>query len=325
MAQFAQNPVQLMESYDASYGAAPSGLRGKDPFVLKRGYRSRLNIVPVLMTLFVPWVMFTYLLLIVSLPVHYDKPLFVGFCVISCLAVTGAIGVQVIKTFVVKALHPERHEPSWMLVFFVLMLVAVLAGVSCGKAIYTATFLPYLDTKALGVYSGVDPSQTSSVQLMDAGVINFANGTGLDTNKAMSFFNNMQTYCVAPIVQQNATVQSYDFWAVGVGCCEQGEYGHDAFHCAHHVSSNRPLSAYRDMSKENRALFRLAVQQAEARFGIYSAHPLFLQWSNDAMEQLEEYKRTGVSWICFCAIGHFGFNMFMTTTAAILFTKLGHE
>merc|ERR550537_1829450 len=72
---------------------------------------------------------------------------------------------------------------------------------------------PFYDIENLNTYPSVNPARERGQQLMDAGRVYFADGTGLDMKKAMGF-KNLDLYCVCPIVNGNAQLASYDFWAV---------------------------------------------------------------------------------------------------------------
>ena len=74
----------------------------------------------------------------------------------------------------------------------------------------------------------VYPSHLRGQQVMDAGIIMFANGSKLELQKSMGF-KNQNIYCVAPIVMGgNTTMGTYDFWAVGKDCCSGSTAD---FHC----------------------------------------------------------------------------------------------
>merc|ERR1712124_161832 len=102
-----------------------------------------------------------------------------------------------------------------------------MGGMVLGDMNYWENLQPYYDIIHLNEYTSVDPSQMSGQQLMDAGRVIFSEKSKLDLTKSMGF-KNMDTYCVAPITMGTDTLETYDFWAVGMNCCS----GNSAdFHC----------------------------------------------------------------------------------------------
>lgn len=77
---------------------------------------------------------------------------------------------------------------------------------------------PYYDIENLNTYPSINPAQEKGQQYMDAGRVYFADGTHLDKDFAHAFMN-LDLYCVAPIVNGDDPLETYDFWAVGINCC----------------------------------------------------------------------------------------------------------
>jgi hypothetical protein len=135
---------------------------------------------------------------------------------------------------------------------------------------------------------GVNPATSSGQQLMDAGAVFFAHGSYLDFTKAISFSSGSK-YCVVPIVLGKPERADYDFWAVGIDCCDEHPRGNtfptvagepQKFHCGDYNNPNA-RAGLRMMNTALRPYFRLAVEQAEAAYDIKAPHPLFFYWMED--------------------------------------------
>ncbi len=101
----------------------------------------------------------------------------------------------------------------------------------------------------------------------------FADNTRLDTSRSMGF-KNLDLYCVAPIVNGNSALESYDFWAIGLNCCSGVS---SDFRCGE-WNNPHARSGLRLMRDDQRPFFRLAVQQAAA------AHKLKVGWRLNRLE-----------------------------------------
>lgn len=181
---------------------------------------------------------------------------------------------------------------------------------------------PFYDTSNLNVYQSVNPATAHGSQMMDAGRIMFTPDSHLDLTKAMGF-QNVDRYCVAPISAgargRNTTqLATYDFWAVGLNCCS----GHGAeFRCGDHWNP-KATSALRLMREEERAYYRLAVQQAEAAYDIRAQHPIFLYWLQDANAELFAYQDDGFKYFLLGSLCFSCFQLFAVVVATIAFSKM---
>merc|ERR1719229_1793030 len=102
-------------------------------------------------------------------------------------------------------------------------------------------------------------------------------------------FKNLDTYCVAPVTVRGVPLASYEFWAVGLGCCSSGAAD---FHCGDygHPSAHSGLRLLREDQAD---YFRLAVRMAESAYGIKTRRPLFFLWTRDAEQAMDTFRDEG--------------------------------
>merc|ERR1712151_614337 len=118
-------------------------------------------------------------------------------------------------------------------------------------------------------------------------------------------FHNEETYCVVPINSYQGALASYDFWAVGLNCCSGTS---KSFTCGEYKNP-RAHAGLRWMRDSQRAFFQLAVQQAEATYGIKANHPLFFTWTEDPAAEQAAWLDVGKKFFFVAAVGY-GFLQF---------------
>lgn len=288
--------------------------------------RRRLNLVPICLGLFVPWLIFCITVAMLSFWLHYKLP---GLCltVVMAIACVGGItcmqsAYTLIRMWTNDSVleEPDREGPSWMFFISASVLVALLCAVSLGNRNFWNNMQPYYDLKGLGTYTGVDPQKMRGQELMDAGQVTFSGGTQLDLARSLGF-RNQDTFCVAPISStmagSSSPLASYDFWAVGKNCCS-GNIGD--YHCGKY-SNKRARAGVRMVRDEDRAFYRLAVQQAQSAFNIKSVHPLFFHWVEDPNAEIERDRLNGYRFVLIGMFGFFGFQMTLVTFFALFLSR----
>mmetsp|Transcript_124625 Transcript_124625/g.399064 ORF Transcript_124625/g.399064 Transcript_124625/m.399064 type:complete len:254 (+) Transcript_124625:1142-1903(+) len=211
-------------------------------------------------------------------------------CAIGCqgagaLAAAGCT-YQAVTTTWKRWNEQTTRDPFWYMFLSGTMLVAWTAAFCLGETNWWNNVVPYLELQTLDVRFDVDPATTVGQQLMDVGRVTFQKGTQLDLKQSIGFKNGDQ-YCVAPIVSSaGGKPESYDFWAIGLNCCSGGTAD---FHCGEYLNP-KARAGLRIMREDQRAFYRLAVQQAEASYNIHANHPLFFYWMEDPQAELESYK-----------------------------------
>lgn len=306
--------------------AGPS-MSQKGPFI--RGQRQRLNVLAILVSLFMPWLLFCFMYWTMSFSLHYKNPfvcyllVLLGLCVVAIVGVLALNAVKKKNEATGNFLHggdASYHEPTWLIFLCATCFMAWLLGVLGGDVNFFNHMEPYYDVSNLNTYPNVDPSRMRGQQLMDAGRIMFTPNTSLDLSRSMGF-KNMELYCVAPIVSGSDPkhIPSYDFWAVGMNCCSGNRAD---FHCGE-FNNARAGAGLRLMRDDQRAFFRLAVQQAEAAYNIRADHPLFFYWMQDPIAEVMAYQDEGYKYYLIGIFTHFIFQLFLVVIACMAFSKMG--
>jgi hypothetical protein len=188
-----------------------------------------------------------------------------------------------------------------------LFFLAFCAGMLLGDMNYLVNLHHYYFINSLKSYSNIKPADVSGTQLMDAGRVQFADGTRLLIDMGMSF-TMWDTYCVAPLgqAQGGPTLASYDLWAVGKNCCRTSN---PTFACGEYQNINA-RSGLRQTNEAERLYYALAVQQAEAAYGIEAKHPIFFHWVEDPDSDMQNYFNMGFRSFIFSLFCHMVLNSF---------------
>mmetsp|Transcript_44209 Transcript_44209/g.96170 ORF Transcript_44209/g.96170 Transcript_44209/m.96170 type:complete len:305 (-) Transcript_44209:39-953(-) len=300
-----------MPTLDADYQTIPS--------IFTPGKRKRINYLPVILNIIVPWAIFALVLYLVSFDFHYKHPMGTIGLIVALLSLC------IIIALVAKSSRGRDKEPSWLTFFALTTFIAVLAAAIIGFINFYDNMVPFYEANSLNVYPAVNPSSQQGVEVMDGGRVYFTTGSRVDRHMGMAFKND-ETYCVAPIVVFNSTsnlpmepkTKSYDFWAIGMNCCDrQGN-----FRCGSYANP-KARSGLRLMTEEERPNYRLAVQQAEATYSITSIHPVFFTWVQDPVDEINKWLVSGreLFWksVWFYCLA----NAFFVIVLTVGFTKLG--
>lgn len=276
--------------------------------------RARLNFAAIVISIILPWILFCSMFAVMSFSLHYkDKTVayllvFVGFLLVLVLAKLANDSVKR------QQADPYNNDSTWSVFVAVACALGWLCGVAFGDLNFFYNMEPFYDASNLNVYPSVDPSRMPGAQVMDAGQMTFVPGSVLDFKKTMAF-HNLDTYCVAPIVNSKTEPSSYDFWAVGLNCCADGPFG-----CGEY---NNPAvsSGLRVMRDDQRQFYRLAVKQAESAFNIQAKHPLFFNWMQDPSGELSAYMDEGFKYYVFGVFAFFAVMVFLAIVAAVFFAS----
>lgn len=195
--------------------------------------RSPINIAAVLVNVTVPPFIYLCVVSILSFGYHFSHPYGVWF-----IALLGAIPA-LLSFQIGSRVSKSGADPVWFNFTGFTCGLAFLGAAVFGDQNYWFTLQQYYAPEALKTYLNVDPSKTSGVELMDAGRVYFKEDSILDIDKGMAF-THYNTYCVAPIVKVNASLEFYDLWAVGVNCCSPDD---PQFGCFTDIGVGPPATA----------------------------------------------------------------------------------
>lgn len=282
---------------DKMYGAILDyRLQKHDQMYQNSKRRKRINCLPAIAAFFIPWFAFLLVSTLVSFYFHYRAP--VTTCLIIGLITLGALGNLFDN---VKGWKESKDGSFFKMYIAVMTVIAVVSAWISGDLAFWKWMQPGYQYAHLATYTNVDPSMqsmytgqtlsTPGKRYQDAGTIYFKAGSELNVSQAMSFKLG-DLYCVVPIVNPDCQKNcGHDFWAVGINCC--GEDSAD-FRCGDY--GKRSLSGMRMMNENNRALYRLAVMQAEGihrATGLVSNHPLFFYWMEDPVAEVSKWRKKG--------------------------------
>jgi len=268
--------------------------------------------VAICINIFLPWFLFSTLYAVNSFTMHYTRPTLTWMLIAAGFLVSVLTGVMAWRA------KKRDRDPMWYTYAALAFFIAVCLAAVFGDMNFWYNMQPFYDIENLNTYPSVNPAREKGQQLMDAGRVYFADGTGLDMKKAMAF-KNLDLYCVAPIVSGSTQLASYDFWAVGINCCSGIS---SDFRCGE-FNNPHARSGLRLMRDDQRPFFRLAVQQAEAAYNLKATHPLFFYWMQDPVSEMNSYRDDGFKYYLLGVFSYFAFNTFCVLAAVVGFSKIG--
>jgi len=300
------------------------GGNGVNEAFFVRRQRQRMNLVAVCQCLFVPWITFCLVYATVSFNLHYRLPWLCWFIVGAFSCVVVALGLAAFVSVRAKMRNDESREPTWFVFLFVTMAIAVIVGAVLGNLNFWSFMQRYYDYTNLNDYKNVNVATMKGAQLMDGARVSFDEGTVLDLRKSMGF-KNLATYCVAPITTTSANdvraeLANYDFWAVGTDCCS-GDM--TDFHCGEY-NNPKARGGLRLLQDDERAFYRLAVQQAEALYHVKANHPLFFYWVEDPTTEMEGWRAESYKYFFLGMLVHFCWQLLCVVLGIWGFSKMGH-
>lgn len=297
----------------STYGGAP--LKGMNS---GRSPRTKSSLRALMVCLIAPVLQFIIVAACLSFSGYYTQPSLMWLICALLLVVDFACCYLMYQRIKMRLAGDISSGPGWYTFLAFTMLLSWVLAVVLGTSNYTNNQLPYNLIDNLMQYPNADPASWSGTQLMDAGPVTFIPGSHLDLHRSIGF-KNVDQYCVAPITVGTAPLNNYDFWAVGLNCCS----GNSAdFHCGE-FDNTAARSGLRLVREDQRSFYRLAVQQAEATYGIRSQHPVFFFWMQDPQAELLSYKADAVRFYWLGVVGYLALQIFLTVCAGLFIGKLG--
>lgn len=298
-------------SYGARHG--DEGMEVKRPqqnkrhIIMDRWRITGPHIVKALICILIPPLIFFWCSTFLSFYPHYQMPrrtwMIVSLALLPVLFAAWASAKTLQMGF----------DARWAIASTLLFAGAFATGTLMGDINYLTNLHHFYFIRSLKSYSNIKPTEVSGTQLMDAGRVVFAEGTKLMIDMGMSFTMDT-TFCVAPIGVDGAgqgesgpSLASYDLWAVGKDCCRTSN---PTFACGEYANI-KAKSGLRQTSEAERLYYTLAVQQAEAAYGITAKHPVFFHWVEDADSTMQSYFNNGFRAWVFATFAHMTMNIFI--------------
>jgi hypothetical protein len=288
----------------------------KQRTVFAPGSRMRMNIIPMFLAVFLPWVIYIVVSHINSFQIRHVRPA-------QCFALTSVfwIGWLFYVRFCIQS--RRRHpEPTWYSYFALMIGFAVVFGTAFGNANYVKNMSQYYNEKDMKIINHLDPDLERGQNVLDAGLFYFADGTHVNTAHSWHFMAGT-LYCVAPLsgMRGSPVTQTYDFWAVGKDCCSTSA---SDFQCGDWANP-KARSGARVFDQDDIDHYRLAVEQTETLFDIMATNPVFILWQEDPLATILAWSRIGFSWWLKSVCAFFVFSLFCVVMATSQFAYIGRR
>jgi len=279
------------------------------------GHRIKMNIVPMFLNIFVPWFVFVFCCGLCSFWIMYSQPGIVG-SLLAFIFVAWAVSLY----FAVKS-RQHNPEPTWLTYVALMVGVAAISGTACGLTNFEKWAKPYYEIQDLKVLRNVDPSTARGQNMMDAGLIFFADGSALDGTRSWHF-KHRTLYCVAPVIANGSAPAStsYDFWAVGTDCCSVAS---SDFRCGAWNMPHEGVGTIRILDEDATMYYRLAVQQAETLYDLVATHPIFVTLDTDPLREVGLWSQKAFKNYLFFSMAAFVVSLFCIAVASCKFAFIG--
>lgn len=275
-----------------------------------------------------PAATFAIVYALLAFQIRYTEPL-LCWTLVACMgALVGAVIYRAVRAF--RRNWEKSGMPTWSIFCAILMVVAFSFACLVGSINYWNNAGQVSRIMSLSYYRGMNPATVTGTQVMDAGKITFVEGSQIDVTRAMAF-KSVDSYCVAPIVLNptaaaaanvtspaQAQTQVYDLWAIGLNCCAAD------FHCGEYANP-RARAGLRLVREDQAPYFRLAVQQAQAAYGMRVEQPTFFYWVQHPEAELDIWRAEAVKYYWEGVAAYCAFQVVATIFSLAVFRKMGIE
>lgn len=283
------------------------------------GHRIRMNVIPMFIGTFLPWGFFIVCFGVLASSLTYNHPIVVA--VIIVLVVIFWLGTAY------SAVRARRDDPdpTWFTYLAIAIFIAIVAGIALGAYNYITYLEEYYEVMDLKVITNINVTTEKGQDVMDAGVLQFSEGTMLSDDMAWHF-KYSTTYCITPVISNSsvltvAPMLSYDFFAVGTDCCSETA---SDFRCGDYDDLS-VRSGLRIIDDTAIKYYTLAVEQAISLYSINSPHPIFFQWLSEPLTEVNSWKtsstRNFVGGIAFAFVT----SLFFVFLATCFFAWIGRR
>lgn len=293
-------------------GKVPTGDgRWRSVFTPER--RRAMNGIPIMMNLFLPWILFCVTFAIWSFKFHFRYPQFLPHIALVLVAICLYPGWLLYQS------RQKGQDPMWYGYTCVTFTLAVGLGIYCGNWNYESNLWYSFKYNSMESYPSIDVGKELAVNVLDAGRVYFASTAKIDRSQSWHFKDGT-LYCVAPIISSaGMKTKTLDFWAVGTDCCSDEA---SDFRCGEFTNMNA-RSGLRLLDESKLKMYRLAVEQATQMFKIHSTNPLFFEWTQDPLEDVQKFEIAGWQSFQLAVVFSLVASVVVTMAATLRFAYLG--
>ena len=277
--------------------------------------RWRLNRIAMIEAVVLPWAIFICVAWLLSSSVHYNHTWGAWGLVGACLLLPLGLWLRVMRDD-----PKELQEPNWFQFLAVVCLIAWLAGLAFGLYNWFITMEPYYESATLALISNVSTRSSKGGQFIDVAALEFTPKTDVNESLTMAYKDG-RSYCVAPIVTPGPPLAEppafYEFWAVGIDCCNPFEP--KVFMCGE-PNDDEARGGLRLTQTNLIPYFRKAIQQAQEEYQIRAGENLvFLHWTGDPVAKINQ--KAVVGWANF----RLAVVAYLVLSLVLVLLEVGHQ